>query len=72
MQSNVGSQGGWGHGNAENAFSCIQSQINPVYFPNLFPVLRRSTLSIFNKNVVSMGYRIYSNARRGFSLKFGA
>jgi hypothetical protein len=31
-----------------------------------------STLSIFNKNVVSRGNRIYSNARRGFSIKFGA
>jgi hypothetical protein len=31
-----------------------------------------STLSIFNKNVVSKGYRIHSNARQGFSLKFGA
>ena len=45
--------------------------------PCTFPISSQlsedlSTLSIFNKNVVSIGYRIYSNARGGFSLKFDA
>jgi hypothetical protein len=41
-------------------------------FPISSPFSDLSTLSIFNKSVVSTGYCIYSNARQGYSLKFGA